>query len=67
MSRGLTDNLNPEPQPGVTLNDVEEAIEELFGLVSALYAKVDTLEKVLGHAVALPEAEAADRKRVTGL
>lgn len=67
MSRGLTDNLSPEPQPGVTLNDVEEAIEELFGLVSALYAKVDTVEKIIGSRLDLPEAEAADRKRVTGL
>ena len=49
------------------MSDMDEAIEELFGLVGALYAKVDTLEKVLGHAVTLPEAEAADRKRVNGL
>lgn len=67
MSRGLTDNLSPEPQPGVTLNDVEEAIEELFGLVSALYAKVDTVEKIIGSRLDLPELEALDRKRVTGL
>lgn len=67
MSRGLTDNPSPEPQAGPNINDMDEAIEELFGLVGALYAKVDTLEKVLGHAVTLPEAEAADRKRVTGL
>lgn len=67
MSRGLTDTPAPEPQAGPNINDMDEAIEELFGLVGALYAKVDTLEKVLGHAVTLPEAEAADRKRVTGL
>jgi hypothetical protein len=67
MSRGLTENLTPEPQSGPTIAEIDEAVEELFGLVSALYAKVDTLEKVLGHAVSLPEAEAADRKRVNGL
>lgn len=67
MSRGLTDSPAPEPQSGPTNQDLDEAIEELFGLVGALYAKVDTLEKVLGHAVSLPEQEAADRKRVTGL
>lgn len=67
MSRGLT-----EPQPGpenpaVDLQELEGAVEELFGIVSALYAKVDTLEKILGHAVDLPESEAADRKRLKGL
>jgi len=67
MSRGLTDNLTPEPQSGPSVSDLDEAIEELFGLVGALYAKVDTLEKVLGHAVNLPEAEAADRKPIKGL
>jgi len=67
MSRGLTESPAPEPQSGPSINDMDEAIEELFGLVGALYAKVDTLEKVLGHAVTLPEAEAADRKRVNGL
>lgn len=66
MSRGLTDSPSPE-NPGVDLQELEGAVEELFGLIGALYAKVDTLEKVLGHAVTLPEAEAADRKRVTGL
>lgn len=67
MSRGLTENPNPEPQAGPTISDMDEAIEELFGLVGALYAKVDTLEKVLGHALDLPEAEAADRKRLKGV
>lgn len=67
MSRGLTEQPAPEPQSGPSITDMDEAIEELFGLVGALYAKVDTLEKVLGHAVTLPEAEAADRKRIKGL
>jgi len=67
MSRGLTEKPTPEPEAGASMSDMDEAIEELFGLVGALYAKVDTLEKVLGHAVTLPEAEAADRKRVNGL
>lgn len=67
MSRGLTENPAPEPQSGPTVGDLDEAIEELFGLVGALYAKVDTLEKVLGHAVDLPEQEAAERKRLKGL
>jgi hypothetical protein len=67
MSRGLTEQPNPEQPSGPTNADLDEAIEELFGLVGALYAKVDTLEKVLGHAVNLPESEAADRKRLKGL
>jgi len=67
MSRGLTEQPAPEESAGPTTADLDEAIEELFGLVGALYAKVDTLEKVLGHAVSLPEAEAADRKRLKGL
>jgi hypothetical protein len=67
MSRGLTEQPTPEESAGPTNADLDEAIEELFGLVGALYAKVDTLEKVLGHAVNLPESEAADRKRLKGL
>lgn len=67
MSRGLTENPAPEAQPTATMQDVEEAIEELFGLVGALYAKVDTVEKILGSRLDLPEPEAADRKRVNGL
>jgi hypothetical protein len=66
MSRGLTEQPNPE-DPGVDIKELEGALEELYAIVSGLYAKVDTLEKILGHALDLPEAEAVDRKRVNGL
>lgn len=67
MSRGLTEQPTPEESRGPSIQELDEAIEELFGIVGGLYAKIDTLEKIIGHAVDLPEAEAVDRKRVTGL
>lgn len=67
MSRGLTEQLSPEESHGPKVEELEQAVEELYSLVGVLYAKLDTVEKVLGHAVDLPEQEALDRKRVNGL
>ena len=67
MSRGLADTPEPQGQDLPTNEETNEAIQELFSMVSFLFAKVDTLEKVIGHAVDLPEAEAFDRKRFKGL
>lgn len=66
MSRGLTENPTPE-ETGPSLNDIEEAVQELFTLTGMLFSKMETIEKVLGHALDLPEAEAADKKRLKGL
>lgn len=67
MSRGLTEQPAPEESAGPTIQELDQALEELYQIVSGLYAKVDTLEKVFGHALTLPESEAADRKRVNGI
>ena len=67
MSRGLADTPEPGPEANITNEETEEAIQELFSMVSFLFAKVDTLEKVIGHAVDLRELEEADRKPLKGL
>lgn len=66
MSRGLTEQLTPEESSGPKLEELEQAVEELYSLVGVLYAKLDTVEKVLGHAVDLPEKEALARKEANG-
>jgi len=67
MSRGLADTPEPGPEANITNEETEEAIQELFSMVSFLFAKVDAVEKILGHAIELPESEAADRKPLKGL
>jgi hypothetical protein len=67
MSRGLADTPEPQVQDLPTNEETNEAIQELFSMVSFLFAKVDTLEKVIGHAVDLPEAKPFDRKTFKGL
>lgn len=66
MSRGLTEEPGQE-KAGPSLQEMDEGIEELFSLVSMIYAKVETLEKIIGHSLTLPEQEAVDRKRIKGL
>lgn len=58
MSRGLTDTPEPE-ESSEQLKEMDQAIEELFSMVSVLYSKIDTLEKIIGHSVM--------EKRVKGL
>lgn len=67
MSRGLADSPEPQREDLPTNEETQEAIQELYSMVSFLFAKMDSVEKILGHSLDLPESEAADRKPFKGL
>lgn len=67
MSRGLADAPQEQPKDGVSLEEISNDIDEIFSIFNIVFSKLETIEKILGHSLDLPEAEAADRKRVTGL
>lgn len=67
MSRGLADTPEPQRDDLPTNEETQEAIQELYSMVSFLFAKIDGIEKILGHSLDLPEAEAEARKRFKGL
>lgn len=67
MSRGLTEEPTPEETGPASSEEMHEAIQELFSMTSFLFAKMDAIEKIIGHSLDLPEAEAADKKRFKGL
>ena len=63
MSRGLTDTPEPENN-SQQLQEMDQAIEEIFSMLSVLFAKVDTLEKIMGQAIELPKEQS---NRLKGL
>ena len=62
MSRGLTDEPTPEPEPQD--NELDTIIRELVKGQNKLHDRLVDLERIVDHLQAshVPEQEAADRK-----
>jgi hypothetical protein len=66
MSRGLADT--PEPQGDTpSVQQIDDAVRELYGIVAHLNAKIETLEDVMARAINFNLPDPEDGKRVNGL
>ena len=68
MSRGLTEAPGPEEQ-GPSLSEMDSALRELYAFTGTLSGRIEELENIIAKVIHLnlPEEEAADRSRYTGL
>jgi hypothetical protein len=68
MSRGLTEAPEPEDK-GPSLEEMDSALRELYAFTGSLSGRIEELENIIAKVITLnlPEEEAADRTRYTGL
>jgi hypothetical protein len=67
MSRGLTDNPEPEePEKGPSVQELDQAMRDAYGNIYDLSVRVDTLERILANFIKEPQ-ETPNKKWKKGI